>query len=99
MCKVYHIQKTRDVFVWHFPDPFTYFVLFCIFLSSQEQKLKFYRLMIEVDQHDGAYLDICRHYRAIYDTPIIKDDPSKWKEVRNHSSQHLPLLTVNSFMT
>ncbi|XP_033630522.1 26S proteasome non-ATPase regulatory subunit 12-like [Asterias rubens] len=59
--------------------------------SIQEQKLKFYRLMIEVDQHDGAYLDICRHYRAIYDTPIIKDDPSKWKEISKHVILYLVL--------
>ena len=22
--------------------------------------------MIEVDEHEGNYLDVCRHYRAIY---------------------------------
>ena len=37
--------------------------------------------MIELDQHEGAYLDICKHYRAVYDTPIIKEDPEKWKKV------------------
>ncbi|KAF2368443.1 Proteasome component (PCI) domain [Trinorchestia longiramus] len=31
-------------------------------------KLKFYRLMIELDSHDGSFLSICRHYLAIYKT-------------------------------
>ncbi len=48
----------------------------------QELKLRFFYLMIELDQHEGAYLDICKHYRAIYDTPIIKEDAEKWKKVR-----------------
>jgi len=43
--------------------------------QHQDLKLKFYRYMIEMDEHDGSYLNICRHYRAIYDTPVIQDDP------------------------
>ncbi|KAA0200092.1 hypothetical protein HAZT_HAZT002954 [Hyalella azteca] len=31
-------------------------------------KLKFYRLMIELDSHEGSFLSICRHYLAIYNT-------------------------------
>ncbi|XP_030840015.1 26S proteasome non-ATPase regulatory subunit 12 [Strongylocentrotus purpuratus] len=46
----------------------------------QEQKLKFYKLMIELDQHEGAYLDICKHYRAVYDTPLIQKEDARWKE-------------------
>lgn len=30
--------------------------------------------MIEVDQHEGSYLATCKHYRAILDTPSIKED-------------------------
>jgi len=37
-------------------------------------KLKFYRYMIEMDEHDGNYLNICRHHRAIYDTPSIQEN-------------------------
>ncbi|CAB4069293.1 PSMD12 [Lepeophtheirus salmonis] len=43
----------------------------------QELKLKFYKYMIDLNQHDGTYLDICRHYRAIYDTPVIQEDQDK----------------------
>lgn len=31
-------------------------------------KLKFYRLMIELDSHENSFLSICRHYLAIYNT-------------------------------
>lgn len=41
----------------------------------QELKLKYYRLMIELDQHEGSYLATCKHYRAILTTPCIQSDP------------------------
>lgn len=37
--------------------------------------------MIQVDQHEGSYLSICKHYKAIYDTPCILEDSSKWQQV------------------
>ncbi|QQP38668.1 Proteasome (Prosome_ macropain) 26S subunit_ nonATPase_ 12 [Caligus rogercresseyi] len=43
----------------------------------QELKLKFYKYMIQLDQQDGTYLDICRHYRAISDTPVIQSSQEK----------------------
>ena len=42
--------------------------------DNQELKLKFYRYMIEMDEHERNYLNICRHYRAVYDTPSIQED-------------------------
>jgi len=53
----------------------------CCCCVVQELKLKFYQLMIELDEHEGSYLAICRHYRAVYDTQEIKDSPEKAKEV------------------
>ena len=47
----------------------------------QDLKLKFYQLMIELDEHEGSYLAISKHYRAIYDTPQIKENKEKMKEV------------------
>lgn len=47
----------------------------------QDLKLKFYQLMIELGHFENDYLVICRHYRAVYDTPCVKDDPEKRKEV------------------
>lgn len=43
----------------------------------QQLKLKYYQLMIEIDQHNAKYLDICRHYQAVFQTQLIKDDPVK----------------------
>nr|XP_032523342.1 26S proteasome non-ATPase regulatory subunit 12 [Danaus plexippus plexippus] len=33
--------------------------------DTQELKEKFYRLMIAVDQQNGQYLSVCRHFRAL----------------------------------
>ncbi|GFR65657.1 26S proteasome non-ATPase regulatory subunit 12 [Elysia marginata] len=43
-------------------------------------KLKFYQLMIELDQHEGSYLAICKHYMAIYNTEQIQKDKDKMKD-------------------
>lgn len=39
--------------------------------------------MIQLDQHEGSYLSICKHYRAIYDTPCIQAESEKWQQVKN----------------
>lgn len=57
-------------------------IFFSPISTTQELKLKYYNLMIQVDQHEGSYLSICKHYRAIYDTPCILEDSSKWQQVR-----------------
>jgi len=46
-------------------------------LEIQQLKLKYYKLMIELGEHDSLYLDICRHYRAIQATPVIVADEEK----------------------
>merc|ERR1711978_290760 len=33
--------------------------------EHQQLRLTFYRYMIELDQHEGTYVNICRHYRYI----------------------------------
>lgn len=45
--------------------------------TAQDLKLKFYRLMIELDQHEGSYLSICKHFKAVYNTPQIQEDTEK----------------------
>ena len=49
--------------------------------GTEEYKLRFYKLMIQVDLHEESYLAVCKHYKAIYDTKTILDDPTKMKEV------------------
>jgi len=47
-------------------------------------KLKFYQLMILLDQSEANYLAICRHFLAVSNTPIISNDPDKMNEaIRN----------------
>lgn len=44
---------------------------------QQDLKLTFYEYMIELDQHEGTYISICKHYRAVYDTPCVLADAAK----------------------
>jgi hypothetical protein len=50
--------------------------------SLEELKLQYYRLYIQYYQQEHNYLEICRCYRAIYDTPSILADPAQWQPVR-----------------
>ena len=61
--------------------------------ACQDLKLKFYQLMIELDQHEGSYLAICKHYLAIYNTEQIQKDKDQMKDVRLLGS----LLGFNNF--
>lgn len=59
--------------------------------EHQELKLTFYKYMVELDQHEGTYLNICRHYRAVYDTPCIKEDDEKKLETLKHMALYVIL--------
>merc|ERR1712172_22210 len=48
--------------------------------DTVDLKLKFYQLMIELDQHEGSYLAVCKHYLAVYNTEQIQKDADKMKE-------------------
>ena len=37
--------------------------------------------MIELAQHDGDYLAICKYYKAVFDTPLVQEDAAKHNEV------------------
>ena len=49
--------------------------------SLEELKLKYYQLLIRYHSHNNSYIDICRCYKAIYETDSIADDPAKWQPV------------------
>lgn len=49
-------------------------------VKEQDLKLKYYELMIRLAQQDEKYLLICKHYRAVFNTPVIQDDANKMKE-------------------
>lgn len=39
--------------------------------------------MIELNEQDGAYLEMCKHFRAIYDTKKVQDSVADKHMVRN----------------
>lgn len=43
-------------------------------------KLRYYELLIKISLHNSQYLEVCQHYRAVYDTPRVIEDESKWKD-------------------
>eukprot|EP01116_Phalansterium_solitarium_P021761 TRINITY_DN6907_c0_g1_i1.p1 TRINITY_DN6907_c0_g1~~TRINITY_DN6907_c0_g1_i1.p1 ORF type:complete len:473 (+),score=77.63 TRINITY_DN6907_c0_g1_i1:93-1421(+) len=45
----------------------------------QDIKIRFYELMVRFYLHDFKYIDICRSYLAMYNTPNIKCDEAKLK--------------------
>ena len=57
----------------------------------QELKLTFYKYMIELDQNEGTYLNICRHYRAVYETPCIQENEEKKLEALKHMAVYVIL--------
>lgn len=49
--------------------------------KHQDLKLTYYGLMVEYALKEDKFLDICKYYREIYDTPEVKADESRKKEV------------------
>lgn len=49
--------------------------------TLNELKLQYYRLYIQYYQQEHNYLEICRCYRAIYDTESITSDKDAWQQV------------------
>lgn len=49
--------------------------------SLENLKLKYYQLLIRYHSHNNSYIDICRCYKAIYETDSIAEDPEQWKPV------------------
>ncbi|MBA0726042.1 hypothetical protein Golax_001894, partial [Gossypium laxum] len=46
--------------------------------SLLELKRVYYELMIRYYFHNNDYLEICRCYKAIYEIPSIRENPSQW---------------------
>jgi 26S proteasome regulatory subunit N5 len=49
--------------------------------SAEDLKLRYYELMIALDQNDASYLKICQHFRAILKSKSILSDAAKKLEV------------------
>lgn len=46
----------------------------------EDLKLQYYACMIRYYSHNHDYLEMCRCYRAIYDTPSVQENRSKWQD-------------------
>lgn len=51
----------------------------------EECKLKFYNLMIEYHTYENDALELSKHWLSIYNTNIIQNDESKWKNALKHA--------------
>jgi len=45
--------------------------------QNDDLRLKFYEYMIELGLHEQNYLDICKNYRAVYDTKTVQEEEEK----------------------
>lgn len=48
--------------------------------KHHDLKLRYYELMIEYALREDKFLDICKYYREIYDTDMVKNDEEKRRE-------------------
>ncbi|KAK0423158.1 hypothetical protein QR680_008004 [Steinernema hermaphroditum] len=51
----------------------------------QDLKLKYYDHMVKIGVHEEAFLDVCRYYRAMFETPKIKEDEVKSALMLKHA--------------
>ncbi|PSC75238.1 26S proteasome non-ATPase regulatory subunit 12 [Micractinium conductrix] len=64
--------------------------------SLEALKLQYYQLMIRFYQHERDHLEVCRCYRAVYDTPSIQEDPAKWQDVLKKVCWYVVLAPTDS---
>jgi 26S proteasome regulatory subunit N5 len=50
----------------------------------QDEKVRYYTLMIDYYTNEGKFLDIARCWQHIYNTDLTKNDPEKWKNALKH---------------
>jgi len=46
--------------------------------DCQDLKLRFYEQMIRYYAHDNTYIEICKCYQNIYETPSLQSDTAQW---------------------
>ncbi|XVE62179.1 hypothetical protein DITRI_Ditri06bG0097700 [Diplodiscus trichospermus] len=63
--------------------------------SLLELKRIYYELMIRYYSHNNDYLEICRCYKAIYEIPSIRENPSQWIPVLRKICWYLILAPHN----
>lgn len=46
--------------------------------ANEDLKLRFYALMISYALHTSKYLELCKFYRSVYESPSVQSDQAKW---------------------
>ncbi|KAN0060275.1 proteasome regulatory particle subunit [Thecaphora frezii] len=64
--------------------------------KQQDLKLRFYDLMIKHALHANKFLDACKYYREIHDTPSVKADAAKAADVLRNVVVFLALSPYNN---
>jgi len=64
--------------------------------SLEELKIQYYSLMIQYHLHEKNYVEVCRSYRAILDTPGIAADPTAWEDALKHAAWYAVLAPRDS---
>jgi 26S proteasome regulatory subunit N5 len=64
--------------------------------SLEELKIQYYTLMIQYHLHEKNFLEVCRSYRAILDTPSIAADPQAWERALKCAAWYAILSPKNS---
>jgi len=64
--------------------------------TMEELKLQYYALMVRYYAHEGNYLEICRSYRAVLDTPCVEADPVAWGDALRKAAWYVVLAPRDS---
>lgn len=48
--------------------------------ENADLKIRFYELMVQHGLHDDQYLNVCKYYRSIFDTPTVLENEQQWKQ-------------------
>mmetsp|Transcript_49037 Transcript_49037/g.110262 ORF Transcript_49037/g.110262 Transcript_49037/m.110262 type:complete len:459 (-) Transcript_49037:195-1571(-) len=57
----------------------------------QDLKIQYYEYMVLYWLHEKKYLDVCKCYLAIFNTPVVQADEAKWKPALTAHALYLTL--------
>ena len=64
--------------------------------TLEELKLAYYGLMVRYYSHERDYLEMCRAYRAVLDTPCVEADPVQWEAALKKAAWYAVLAPKDS---
>jgi 26S proteasome regulatory subunit N5 len=64
--------------------------------TLEELKLAYYNLMVRYYSHESDYLEMCRAYRAVLDTPSVEADPVQWEAALKKAAWYAVLAPKDS---